>query len=190
MESNMESLPQAHLASGAVNSPISYEDALENYTSNTNWWVVFASFDLPDFDSSPLWISQRTNVSVKEVVEALEGLAVLGFLRKENGSFFPVKGKDFVKFDVKRKPKADILEDHALIASQILNQLQEEALAAVDHRCFAGNLEILQELYSDISQAFEKAYEKSKSVRNKDRIFKMTFTAVDVLAAPKKGKGL
>lgn len=52
---------------------------------------------------------------------------------------------------------------------------------AVDHRCFASNVEILKELYSDVAKAFEKAYEASKKAENKDRIFKMTFTAVDVL---------
>lgn len=191
MESSLESLPQANLTSGAASiGPVSYGDALENYISNTNWWVVFASFDLPDFDSSPLWISQKTNIAVKEVVEALEGLAVLGLLKKENGGFSPIRGKESFKIDVRRKPKAEILEDHALIASQILNQLQEDSLVAIDHRCFAGNIEILQELYSDIAQAFEKACSKSKSLKNKDRIFKMTFTAVDVLANAKKGKGI
>lgn len=177
-----QTTPEA-LINGRPTAAIGYADALENYRRNTDWWVVFAAFDLPDFDPSPLWISQRANLSVEVVVEALEGLAVLGFLKKDQGSFSPIKGKDFVNFDVKNKPKSEVLEEHSIIAHQILNQLEPEALAAVDHRCFAANLEILQELYSDISTAFEKAYSKSKDAKPKDRIFKMTFTAVDVLKA-------
>ena len=52
---------------------------------------------------------------------------------------------------------------------------------AVDHRCFASNVEILKELYSDINAAFKKAYKNSSKVENNDHIFKMSFTAVDVL---------
>lgn len=173
------------LANGRPTAAISYTDAMENYRRNTDWWVVFAAFDLPDVDPSPMWIAQRTNLSIEVVVEALEGLSVLGFLKKDKGAFSPIPGKDFVNFDVKAKPKAEVLDEHSIIAHQILNQLNEEALAAVDHRCFAANLEILQELYSDINQAFEKAYSRSKGSGPKDRIFKMSFTAVDVL----KGKG-
>jgi hypothetical protein len=174
-----------NLAAGRSATPISYGDALENYRRNTDWWVVFAAFDLPDLDPSPLWIAQKTNLSVDVVVEALEGLAVLGFLKKDRGAFFPVPGKDFVNFDVKNKPKADVIDEHAVITRQVLNQLNDEAIIAIDHRCFASDVEILNELYSDMRKAFEKAYTKSKSLKTKDRIFKMTFTAVDVL----KGKG-
>lgn len=169
------------LASGAALSPISYADALENYRKNTDWWVVFAAFDLPDFQPSPLWVSQRVKLPVDVVVEAMEGLAVLGYLRKENGAFYSIKGKDFVKFNVTSQKKSEVIEEHSLISHQIINQLTEDALMAVDHRCFASSVEILKELYSDVAKAFEKAYQASTEAKNKDRIFKMTFTAVDVL---------
>ncbi len=172
---------QDSLVVGRSISTVSYADALANYRNNTDWWVVFASFDLVDFQPSPLWIANKTNLSVDTVVEALEGLVVLGFLMKENESFYPVKGKDFIKFDVKGRKKAEVLNEHSLISRQILNQMGEDVLVAVDHRCFASNVEILGELYSDIAQAFEKAFKNSSNAKTKDRIFKMNFTAVDVL---------
>lgn len=178
-KSNYHTEPK--LAGGAITSPISYEDALENYRKNTDWWVVFAAFDLPDFQPSPLWISQRIKLPLDTIVEAMEGLAVLGYLRKVNGAFYTIEGKDFVKFNVTSQKKAEIIEEHSLISHQIINQLSEDVLMAVDHRCFASNIEILKELYSDVAKAFEKAYKASSEAKTKDRIFKMTFTAVDVL---------
>jgi hypothetical protein len=177
------------LLAGKSISSVSFEDALENYAKNTNWWTVFSSFDLPGFSASSLWISQRTNIPVKEVVEALEGLTTLGFLKKENGEFVPIAGKEFIHLDVSRRPKGEVLENHALISSQILNHLQEDGLAAIDHRCFAADDDILNELYADISQAFEKAYANSKHSKGRNRIFKISFTAVDVLPGNQKGKG-
>lgn len=178
LEQNTQS---QQLATGASLSPISYADAIENYRKNSSWWVVFSAFDLPDFQSSPLWISQKTKIPVDVVVEALEGLAVLGYLNKEQGAFYPVKGKDFVKMDVTNRKKAEVLEEHSLIATQVLSEMHENALIAVDHRCFASNVETLKELYSDIAKAFEKAYKSSQANKNNDRILKMTFSAVDVL---------
>ena len=172
---------QEVLAGGKSDTPVSYADALANYRGNSDWWVVFAAFDLPDFQPSPLWIANRTHLPLEVVVEALEGLAVLGYLQKQNGAFYPIKGKDFVKLDVFNRKKAEVLQEHGLIARQILNQLAEEALVAVDHRCFASNVEILHELYSDIAKAFESAYKKSQQAKVKDQVFKMTFTAIDVL---------
>jgi len=169
------------LAVGTNSSPISYADALENHKKNTDWWVVYAAFDLPDFQASPLWLASRLNLSVETVIEALEGLTVLGHLKKDGNVYVPSKGRNFVQLNVTQQKKADVIEDHSLISRQIINQLSEEALMAVDHRCFASNVEILKELYSDINAAFEKAYKNSSKIDKNDRIFKMSFTAVDVL---------
>jgi hypothetical protein len=171
----------ASLSTGSSQSQISYADALENHKKNTDWWVVYAAFDLPDFQSSPLWLSSKLNLTVDTVIEALEGLTVLGHLKKDANGYAPSKGRNFVQLNVTQGKKADVIEDHSLISRQIINHLSEEALMAVDHRCFASNVEILKELYSDINAAFEKAYKNSSKVENNDRIFKMSFTAVDVL---------
>lgn len=169
------------LAAGTRGSPISYEDALENYRQNTDWWVVFAAFDLPDFQSNPIWISEKTKLPTEVVVEALEGLSILGYLKKDHGAFYPIKGKDFVNFEIVNKNKAKMIEEHSMISRQIVNNLNEEAIMAVDHRCFASNVETLKELYSDIAKAFDKAYKASQQSNKNNMIFKMTFTAVDVL---------
>lgn len=179
------------LHAGRSEEHIPYQDALEAYQRNSNWWTVFAAFDLPDFSPSPIWLSQKTGLPIEEVVEALEGLTVLGFLKKDGGAFYPIKGKNFVKFDVHGRSKADVLDQHALISQQILNHLIPSARVAIDHRCISANREIVTELYTEISAAFDRAFEKSQAAKQQnDGVFKITFTAVDVLAQNQpNGKG-
>ncbi|MBX3018768.1 MAG: hypothetical protein KF767_12825 [Bdellovibrionaceae bacterium] len=60
------------------------------------------------------------------------------------------------------------------------------------HRFLAGNKELIIELYKDIQAAFDKAFEKSQQQKaSNDAIFKVTFTAVDVLQTqrPEAGNG-
>ncbi len=70
---------------------ISYADALENYRTNTDWWIVFDSFELPNAIGSALWIAGRTGLSVDTVTEALEGLVVLGLVKRIDKGFEAVK---------------------------------------------------------------------------------------------------
>ena len=161
---------------------MSIGEAMDAYKRNTNWWAVYAAFDLPDFTASPKWISQKTGVDVAEVVEALDGLVLIGKLRKEQGAFYPVKGENHVRLDNSQKTRSQIIDEHALVSLQMLNHLDGTSKVAFDHRCFAANLDILKELYSEINAAFEKAFEKSQSnPKANDGIYKMTFTAVDTV---------
>lgn len=175
---------QASQTLSAGNSPeqIGYAEAKDAFQRNTKWWAVFAAFDLSDFNPSPLWISKKTGVSVEEVVEALEGLSVLGYLKKDNGSFNTVKGKEFLNFDWSGKSKMDIIDEHAVVSQQILNEMSTDKTIAFDHRFLAGNPEIITELYKDIKLAFDKAFQKaqmSKSTNN--AIYNITFTGVDIV---------
>jgi len=170
------------LSIGSQKDSVAYEEALENLRKNSDWWVVFSIFDIPNFDPSPLSISAKTGLSVENVVEALEGLATLGYLEKDKGRFIPIRGKDFFKLDFTKRQKAELIDEHTVVSQQILNHLTEDALVAIDHRCFASNSAVLQELYNDISVALEKAFTNSSKSKTKDRIFKMTFTAADVLS--------
>jgi hypothetical protein len=180
------------LQAGSDTQHIGFNDAREAFQRNSNWWTVFATFDLPDFTASPLWISGKTGLPVEEVVEALEGLSVLGYLKKENGSFMPMKDREFLKFDWSGKSKAEIIDEHAVVSQQILNDMHPNTTVAFDHRFLAGNKELIIELYKDIQAAFDKAFEKSQQQRaSNDAIFKVTFTAVDVLQTqrPESGNG-
>lgn len=178
------------LESGKSGNQIGFLDARENFQNNSNWWTVFATFNMPDFNPSTLWISKRANLPVEEVVEALEGLTSLGYLTKTNDSFVPVKGKEFLSFDWSGKSKAEIIDQHALVSQQILNHLHPATTVVFDHRFFASNIEIVTQLYKDINSAFEKAFLDSQANKSKnDGIYKITFTAVDVLKAPIQGEG-
>lgn len=170
-----------NLTNGSNFGTISYSDAMENYRKNTDWWVVFAAFDLPGFQASPLWISQRLKMSIETVIEALEGLKLLGYLSTGSGLYEKVPGREFIHVGPNDRKKSEVIEEHSVISAQVLNQLHETAIMAIDHRCFASDVETIKELYSDLNAAMEKAYKKSIASSAKDRIFKMSFTAVDVL---------
>jgi hypothetical protein len=172
-----------NLVIGNASPQIGYEEAKRAFQLNSNWWTVIASFDLPDFQPSAIWISTKTGIELKEVVEALEGLLVLGMLKSENGFIKPVKNRNFFEFDWKSKSKSEIKEEHAIVSQQILNDMNDSSLVVFDHRCFAGNLEIISKLYSDIKKAFDNAFEAAQNSKNQenDRVFKITFTAVDAL---------
>lgn len=180
-ESNPNLNLDGSLASGALMNPVSYTDAIDNYTMNTDWWAVFAAFDLTDMNPSPIWIADHLAMSLNTVIEALEGLVVLGYLTKDSKGYSVIPNKDFIKLEPTALPKPEVIEAHSLISRQIINDLDEQKPLAIDHRCFASNIEILKQLYSDINQAMEKAFEQSKNLKNKDSIFKMSFTATDII---------
>ena len=154
---------------------------LDSYQRNSNWWTVFACFDLARMEPTVEWITRHTGLAIEDVEEALEGLRILGYLRKEGQRYQPIRGKDFVQFDFEPKTRAESIDQHALVSQQILNELGPTQTTAFDHRCIAANDEIVLELYKDIAAAYEKAFAKAKCSKKNDRIFKMTFTAVDVL---------
>lgn len=175
------------LATGFTSSPISYADALENYRKNTDWWIVFDAFDLPNAKGSALWIASKTTLSVETVTEALEGLAVLGLLAKSANGFEKVKQNIDLPNDGLTKHQR--IQDHALISRQILNQLGEDSRGSIRHTCFASNIQIITDLYSQIDRLILEAQEKSRALKKEeiDNVYLATYTAVNSVP---NGKGV
>lgn len=176
------------LSSGTESGPVSYADALENYKKNTDWWIIFDSFDLEGSKGSALWIASRTGFTVEAVTEALEGLVVLGLVKKSEQGFEKIKEE----FDpVQSLSKAEVFEDHAMISRQVLNHLLPEAKGAVRFASFASNINIIAEMYQKINEAIIEADKKSKKLKRDqiDNIYLSTFSAVSSLNSQQKGKG-
>lgn len=133
------------LAQGASRSPISYADALENYRTNTDWWIVFDCFELPNAIGSALWISGRTGLSLDTVTEALEGLVLLGLAKRTDKGFEAVK--NVIKLPNEDLTKQKMMENHALISRQVLNHLTDNARGALRFASFASNIQIIAEMY-------------------------------------------
>lgn len=170
------------LALGRHQPTVEFAEVRDSYQRNSNWWAIFACFDLPVSDPTPEAIAKMTKLQLSEVCEALEGLCLLGYLRKKGESFEQVEGRDFLHFDYNGVSKAEIIDRHGLVSQQMLNDLASCQRFAFDHRCFAANDAILHELYKDLRAAFDKAFAQAQTCTSGDRIFKMTFTAVDVLS--------
>ncbi len=169
------------LSVGRKQTTVGFSEILDSYQRNSNWWTVFACFDLRDCVPTAKGISQRTGLELSEVEDALSGLSLLGYVKLENGRYVQVPGREFLHFDFEGRPMQEIVDRHALISQQVLNHLSPERKLAYDHRCFAANGKIIDELYKDLAAAFEKAFTKAQTSETNDRIFKMTYTAVDVL---------
>lgn len=189
LDSTNNSSSEINLASGAPTSPISYADALENYRKNTDWWIIFDSLDLPSSMGSALWISGRTGISVESVTEALEGLVVLGLLRKSPNGYEKAK----INFDLPsdNQTKLQRMEDHALISRQILNHLNEDARGAIRFASFASNIQIIADLYQKIDKALLEAQELSRKLPREqlDNVYLASYTSITALPLDAKRKG-
>lgn len=179
----------ASLAAGTSQSPISYADALENYRMNTDWWIVFDSFELPNAIGSSLWISGRTGLSLDTVTEALEGLVMLGLIKRTDKGFEAVK--NVIKLPNEDLTKQKYMENHALISRQVLNHLTDDARGALRFASFASNIKIIAEMYEKINQAILDADEQSKKLSRDqiDNIYLASFTAVTA-TQPRTEKGV
>ncbi len=189
LDSTNNSNSEINLASGAPTSPITFADALENYRKNTDWWIIFDSLDLPSSMGSALWISGRTGISVESVTEALEGLVVLGLLRKSPNGYEKAK----INFDLPsdNQTKQQRMEDHALISRQILNHLNEDARGAIRFASFASNIQIIADLYQKIDKALLEAQELSRKLPREqlNNVYLAFYTSITALPLDTKRKG-
>lgn len=98
------------------------KEALQKrYTSSWVWRTVAAIVDVSPDSRSPLWISKKINVSVQEVVEAIEGLEALGIIeRTANGYKRILK---YIYYSDAHLDPMSLLGDHVMISSQILSRL-------------------------------------------------------------------
>ena len=158
-------LDTENLVRGTTDSQVSYKDALENYRKNTDWWIIFDTFDLPDSKGSSLWLSEKTSIPVETVTESLEGLRVLGLLKQTANGYEKIKSDIVIPNN--DQSKVDRMNDHALISRQILNHLGEEAKGALRFASFASNIEIIAEMYGKINEAILEADAKSKKLDRK-----------------------
>lgn len=112
------------------NSGMQYETTRElrnkaslqkRYTSNWIWRTVAAIVDVSPDSRSPLWISKKLDVTVTEVVEALEGLEQLGIIERTASGYRRIL--KYVYYSDAHLDPISVLGDHVLISSQILSRL-------------------------------------------------------------------
>lgn len=157
---------------------ISYDEALDNFYGNWIWRAIHALLDHQDFDSSPIWISKRLDISIEEVVEAFEGLKVLGLVTQDESGF---KAKQ-VQFIVPEKftTLESMVRKHRDVSQQILNQVSVEKNLKGRLYFVASNSEELERLDRKINEALLEFNKRSESCK-KDGLYAVTATAIDLL---------
>lgn len=171
----------SQLQAGQRQESVDFTGILHNYMCSTNWWAVFACFDLANFNPTIQNISAKLAIDPSETLEALSGLCAMGYLKKSGDSYTQAKDRDFLRFDYDSLSRDELAEQHSLASQQILNDLSLGGKMAVDHRCFATNDEILDELYEDILSALTLAFQKSQKAQNCNRVIKTSVTITNVL---------
>ena len=91
------------------------------YLQNWIWRAMECLVESPEFDPSPKWAARRLNVSVEKVVDALEGLERLGFVKKD--------GKTYIKcikeyhYGPREIPSEELLHVHKRLTQQTLTKM-------------------------------------------------------------------
>lgn len=166
----------------APQNGILFDEAMNNLRKNTTWWAIAAAFDLTDFNPSPIWFANRLNLTLEEVISALEGLVALGFVERKDGGYFAVPGKDYLEFAQENKTKREIIDDHRIVSMQILNNMNENAYAMIDERFFATDEETMEEFYRELKNLMLRTFDKSKKLQKRNFVAKMTFSCINAIS--------
>lgn len=132
---------------------------IKQFTDNWIWRTVLCLVESPNFNPSPKWIAAKLDTSVEKVVDAIEGLVILGLIEK-TASGYRVKNNwlQVLPSDLSRN---DLLDTHLKVAPQILSRLNEDDGFTVQF--FKGNKELLKkfgpkfvELYKQMDEEAQK----------------------------------
>lgn len=94
---------------------------LNQYCANWIWRSVECLVEAPDFESSPKWSAKRLNVSVDKIVDAIEGLERLGYIKRDGSTY--IKPKEYVAVDTSHLNRENLFEFHSKLAPQIITKL-------------------------------------------------------------------
>lgn len=152
----------------------------KRYTSSWVWRSVAAIFDVSPDSRSPLWISKKLNVTVREAVEAIEGLEALGIIeRTPNGYKRILK---YVYYSDAHLDPMSILSDHVLISSQILSRLHpsDKNQKSFYRTGFVSSNEALVKDFCLKVEALMKEFLEASAREPSDRVVGFSFSNVKV----------
>lgn len=159
----------------------------EKYTGSWLWRTLAAMVDMSSFEPSPIKLAAQLNVTVEQVVEALEGLVELGIIRRTTDGFSRVF-KNVYFSDRQLNPKA-LLVDHMLVSTQISGRLDAFNNKGQFYRTgfVATNRETMNNFCEKLDALMREFLEES-SKAEADTVFAMTFSGVEVLAKTVQGE--
>ena len=171
----------------STESLIPFEVALKYFLGNWVWRAVHALVNHPNFNDSPLWISQKIGVSVEEAAEAVEGLLGLGLIKRVEGKMQAEK----VRFIMPEKLQTigAQADNHQLLAQQVLSRLNPDQFEVAFHDLFmATNTETFNKFYLKFIQLLDEFSNESEKLEKRDRIICLSMEAVNPIVYGSGGK--
>ena len=157
------------------------------YIGNWVWRAVAALVDTKDFQPSPKWIAKKLNITLEEVVDAIEGLERLGILGRTKTGY--KKLLKYVYFSDRDLDPKTVLSDHVLISTQIMGRLNP---GNPKMGCFyrtgfvATNQDVAKKYFLKIESIMKEFLMESANC-SADTVFAFTFSGVDVVEKQNQG---
>lgn len=139
-----------NLSNQFVTQSVQRKDDMYFYSQSWIWRAIEALASAKDFNPSPTHLSNRLNITVEEVVCALEGLERLGLILRVNNGFKP-KNIETVLNNSSTEIQS-LIQSHVNLSSQILTQIDEDSFFI--NRFLLGNKDIVKSNLSKIKDFF------------------------------------
>lgn len=166
--------------------PLTYDEALKHYFGNWLWRAIYAFLDHQDFDGSPLWLSQKLDVKVEDVVTALDGLIQLN-LAKRSERGFESRCQQFLIPDEHNSMQAR-MNQHKNLSRQVLNHLDPGKQAFFRSSFVAAEWKQVVEFYEGVRACLARLREQASQSKQKEGVYGITIEGVN-LDQSEPGKG-
>lgn len=158
----------------------SYQESLQKFYADIEWRKIHALFDHQDFKPSLKWISEMIGCSVEKCNEVIEGLIILGVVKRSSEGF-TIANLDFSFNDHPGFIRETRIDASIQLAHQIANE-RDYTRTGLDRTTFLStNRELVLEFYDEVSKVVEAFRTKSLEAKKKDVVFSMALIGSDVL---------
>ncbi len=145
----------------AIGSYESKEKAelLERFFGDWIWRAVECLVELEDFNPSPRWISNRLGISVEQAVDAIDGLLVLGLIRRDqDGGYVKDADTKIPKKDYTKEEFNKLISDYFIMSNQINSRMKVSKYndTFMRHLILAGSRLEVDKCIRKIRQAIEE----------------------------------
>lgn len=155
------------------------QELQKKYTGSWIWRAVAALVEIsPESTKNIKWFSEKLGVSLEEVVDAIEGLEILGIIERTTYGYRKIL--KYVYFSDRDLDPVAVLSDHMLISSQILSRLNpfnKEQKSFYRTGFVASNEENVKEFCLKIEILMKEFLEKSSKAKC-DRVVAFSFSNV------------
>ncbi len=151
-----------------------FDEILDVYHSNSVWQALHALITVRPLSENQQKIAKIFDVSLEDIVEAIEGLITLGLVVYETGAY-KAKKQSFIY----RTQKEDLVQGHKDQAREIINRFSiNKGLGANYH--FSSNKEHMNRFRQEFSKLVKTTLIDKGNV-NPDGIYGITMTAVNFI---------